>query len=678
MRKALAVLTLTLVVGCGGGGGDGSKTGSSNGPLVPDALDHDAAAAFAGMWWGPASMNVAGYPSSEPSLQQDVRVNGRNALLFADFCSDGGGPVARVTSDSTFTFATHTCREVIDGCAITLQITGGTGSLSGGQLQFSLQGTASTCDAADMPLTVSYRGTHTPGWTDRGPPSVIVNPSYPTTAPGVPVSLDASGSSDPDGLPLTFSWTVASQPTGAPPQLTGAATARPTFTATAAGQYGLELVVTASDGQRTTIWVYVNVVRYDSGWPTAMLTPSTTTAAPGEAVALDASGSSDPDGLALTFSWTVTQQPSNGAASLTGTSSPQATFTASVQGTYTVLVTVISEDGYTATQVATIHVTNVREIGLATNDLVYDPWRQVLYASVPSRGGVNGNRVAVINPWTRTVSFTGIVGSEPNKLAISDDGRFLYVGLDGAPSVARLDLAGSSGPIVDKTLQLGSDASGSLYAADIEVMPGSAGTAAISLRYSWGSHVGVVIVDDDVARLTRTASWPAANPHIEFGATAGTLYGLDDWGEFHDLAVSNTGVSVATTALLGGSSSSDFASGAGLVFTGNGVVFDPEARVVRGTFPGLGSWGTSVEASPTGAHVLYLAADGSAYPEQWFVKAYAHASYLPTGSEPLPGIANTPKSLVRCGTRGVAFRGGDNYGTPVDKVYVLDTPLAAP
>src|SRR5207253_2244655 len=84
---------------------------------------------------------------------------------------------------------------------------------------------------------------------------------------------------------------------------------------------------------------------------------------------------------------------------------------------------------------------DVRSIALPTNDLVYDQRTQKLYASVPSSAGAMGNSVAMIDPVSGKVGPFTFVGSEPGKLALSDDGKYLYVGLNGAAAVRRVDLA---------------------------------------------------------------------------------------------------------------------------------------------------------------------------------------------------------------------------------------------
>ena len=73
---------------------------------------------------------------------------------------------------------------------------------------------------------------------------------------------------------------------------------------------------------------------------------------------------------------------------------------------------------------------SLRALGLNANDIIYDRVSQKIYASIPSRAGTNGNTVQIIDPVSGTLGASVFVGSEPNKLALSQDGQYLYVGLE--------------------------------------------------------------------------------------------------------------------------------------------------------------------------------------------------------------------------------------------------------
>src|SRR5947209_2061067 len=67
---------------------------------------------------------------------------------------------------------------------------------------------------------------------------------------------------------------------------------------------------------------------------------------------------------------------------------------------------------------------SVRVISLATNDIVYNKADKTLYASVPSSAGAGGgNSITPIDPITGAVGSSVFIGSEPDALALSDDGQ---------------------------------------------------------------------------------------------------------------------------------------------------------------------------------------------------------------------------------------------------------------
>ncbi|MBD3275759.1 MAG: hypothetical protein GF372_10625 [Candidatus Marinimicrobia bacterium] len=95
-----------------------------------------------------------------------------------------------------------------------------------------------TCTESEDPTDPNDSGTNTP------PNAVISADSEIGT--GTVVSLDGTGSSDPDGDDLTFAWILMESPTNSTATLSGATTASAEFTADEVGTYKVSLTV--SDG----------------------------------------------------------------------------------------------------------------------------------------------------------------------------------------------------------------------------------------------------------------------------------------------------------------------------------------------------------------------------------------------------------------------------------------------
>ena len=90
----------------------------------------------------------------------------------------------------------------------------------------------------------------------------------------------------------------------------------------------------------------------------------------------------------------------------------------------------------------------------------------------------------------------------PDRLAISDDGKYLYVGLDGKGTVQRLLLPALT---PDISIPLGSDPTlGITHALDLQVAPGASKTIAVSKGVVQAPSIqaqgGIAIYDDAVQR----------------------------------------------------------------------------------------------------------------------------------------------------------------------------------
>lgn len=178
------------------------------------------------------------------------------------------------------------------------------------------------------PVTVLVTVTNTAPLADAGPDQVVRTNSL--------VQLDGSGSSDPDGDALSFGWTLVSKPLSSTAELAGADSIDPQLVPDLAGDYVIELVV--SDGLLTSAADSVTITATDQA-PIADAGPDQSVQ-PGALVNLDGSGSSDPDGQPLRFSWRFTALPGGSTATLSGATTATPSFTADVAGIYLAELTV--------------------------------------------------------------------------------------------------------------------------------------------------------------------------------------------------------------------------------------------------------------------------------------------------------------------------------------------------
>ena len=103
--------------------------------------------------------------------------------------------------------------------------------------------------------TMFIIGTTTGGGTNNHPPVANAG-ADDTTANGVLISLDGTGSSDPDGDTITYSWVKLSGPAGT---FVDTDTSTPDYTPSATGTAVFELTVTDSRGKSSTDTVTITV-----------------------------------------------------------------------------------------------------------------------------------------------------------------------------------------------------------------------------------------------------------------------------------------------------------------------------------------------------------------------------------------------------------------------------------
>lgn len=159
------------------------------------------------------------------------------------------------------------------------------------------------------------------------------------------VTLDGSGSSDPNGDPLTYLWR---QVQGPEVVLSSRTAVRPTFLATHWADYMFELTV--SDGKANSLPSEV-LVRIRNVAPVADAGPDVVVDA-GTLVTLSGRASQDPNNDPLTYAWSQIDGP---PVSLDDPTSAEPSFVPVASGVYWFRLTV--SDGVFLSQPADVHVT---------------------------------------------------------------------------------------------------------------------------------------------------------------------------------------------------------------------------------------------------------------------------------------------------------------------------------
>lgn len=206
--------------------------------------------------------------------------------------------------------------------------------------------------------SASSSATVTVSTTQIPPP--VANAGQNQTVPlGSPVILNGSASTSPNGLPLTYSWSIISRPSGSTAALQGSTTVSPFFVADKDGTYQVQLIV--NDGvpsSPSTVTISTRAVA-----PVANA-GTTQVVSVGATVQLNGAGSTDANGLTLTYSWSLLSVPAGSAAKLTSPAAVNPTFVADKAGAY--VAQLIVNDGQLSSAPATVTITTASQLAPPT------------------------------------------------------------------------------------------------------------------------------------------------------------------------------------------------------------------------------------------------------------------------------------------------------------------------
>ncbi len=316
-------------------------------------------------------------------------------------------------------------------------------------------------------------------------------------------------------------------------------------------------------------------------------------------------------------------------------------------------------------------------VDLPANDIVWDPYSQLLYASVPSSYGPNGNSIAVIKPKSGKITGYYYAGSEPHPLALSSDSQYLYVGLNGNGSVQRLILPNFT-PDID--VNLGTGEYGINIAGGIQVSPSSDHTFAVNENpNSCCYSSGVYFFQDSTQLPDAITDFYEGFDNIIF-ANSSTVYGLSGNDLVAQIIVSSSGGTLGTEwdDLVEGN---EIWYAGGLIYGNGGQVLNPATGFLLGTYD-LGSTGCCDVAYnqiiPSPVFNRLLAAGTTPFLGTLGVTAYDLDEFTPLAAASLSQFAgDTISNAILWGTDGMAMIVGTT-GSNQQVVLLTSSDLIEP
>jgi hypothetical protein len=296
---------------------------------------------------------------------------------------------------------------------------------------------------------------------------------------------------------------------------------------------------------------------------------------------------------------------------------------------------------------------------------VYDPNSGHLFSSVDPTSANYAGQVLVIDPATAKVLSAWTVGGGPNQLAVSDDGQFLYVGLDGDKKVAQVALPAGT---VNFAVGLGLDPSfqNPMVADAIRVLPAHPHSWAVTLCGVSFTPCGegVAVFDDAVERSAAALQNQLQSDALLFiGQDTTALYGTtfnQIPSTFYKFAISSSGISLSQSVTNfsgpspgGGPLDTDGTS----IYVSNGQILDPTTLAIKSASFPVPFFSPSLKVDVPASRVYFAGSPGyfpPGFPPGTEIAAFDLASQQPSGSIPMREFLQIPE-MYRWGTNGLAI-----------------------
>lgn len=321
--------------------------------------------------------------------------------------------------------------------------------------------------------------------------------------------------------------------------------------------------------------------------------------------------------------------------------------------------------GTTSAQTLTVYLS----LPITAAGLTFDPYSRRLFAAVPSGAANYANSVVPIDPFSGTVGTAVQVGNDPAKTVVSNDGRYLYIALNGDHAVRRYDIAQAS---PDIEINMPSDPNfGQLRAIELAVVPNDSHSFLATLQRSnvSPSEGGMALFTDGTTRTFLSNNFPAyvAPDTVRFLSDPTVAWGLGYGYGLVKFSLSSSGLSVVPnqgSGLISGQIESDGT----YLYSTFGQVYDPVHQTLVGKYANFTTADTVAPDTPLGRTFFY---------DNYQLYAYDQSSFAQLGTISVgQNVGNS--ILTRWGSDGFALAMVNAFDHGKDSVAIFRSHFARP
>jgi hypothetical protein len=177
-------------------------------------------------------------------------------------------------------------------------------------------------------------------------------------------------------------------------------------------------------------------------------------------------------------------------------------------------------------------------LAINNNDIVLDATRERIYIAVSAQQKPQGQSIAVLNPETEVIESYYPLDAEPQRLAVSDDGQYLYVAMSN--KIERINLNSWT---TEATIPTSSSV------LSMVVLPGLPQSIAVSFSSGGSPSYGGTQVFDGTQQRMNIKPFSGPN-YLVGGPNAELLYGYDGSGTLYNLSLSPSSIQIASTSTI--------------------------------------------------------------------------------------------------------------------------------